>query len=216
MKTKLLFTLLCVLVPAISNAEIIYRVEQIDMPQTEPVSSNNRHALSNIYYIGASYNYTMWQDYTTDTNVYLDGKNTSSFDIVAGLRLYDTFRIEANYINANAKWNALSFDSHIATMNFIWDARIDSVYRMFNTQMLVPYVGFGAGAAWNSANNGNDMARDTSAVAVAMAGIGIEFNNIFALDFGYKYIYMFDADNTVVPDFAPTAHQFRAGARIHF
>ena len=95
MRTKLLFTLLCVLVPAISNAEIIYRVEQIDMPQTEPVSSNNRHALSNIYYIGASYNYTMWQDYTTDTNVYLDGKNTSSFDIVAGLRLYDTFRIEA-------------------------------------------------------------------------------------------------------------------------
>ena len=41
MRTKLLFTLLCVLVPAISNAEIIYRVEQIDMAQTEPVSSNN-------------------------------------------------------------------------------------------------------------------------------------------------------------------------------
>lgn len=50
----------------------------------------------------------------------------------------------------------------------------------------------------------------------AMAGISIEFNDIFALDFGYKYLYMFDGDTNIVADFAPTAHQFRAGARIHF
>ena len=218
MKKKFLFAALSMLIPVMANAEIIYHVEQIDMPRHVSDTGINRHALSDVrhYYVGASYNYTMWQDYTTDTNVYLDGTNVSSFDIVAGLRLYDTFRLEANYINTHAKWNAISFDSHIATMNLIWDARIDNIYRMFNTQMLVPYVGLGAGAAWNNANNGNEMKHNISPVASVMAGISVEFNELFALDFGYKYIYMFDGDNNIISDFAPTAHQFRAGARIHF
>lgn len=218
MKTKILFATLCLLMPAMANAEIIYHVEHIDIPRILPESGINRHALSDIspYYIGASYNYTMWQDYTTDKDISLDGTNTSSFDIVAGLRLYDTFRLEANYINTTAKWNIFSFDSNIAMLNIIWDARIDNIYRMFNTQMLVPYIGFGAGAAWNNATNNNDMEHRISPVASVMAGISVEFNYIFALDFGYKYIYMFNGDNNIAPDFTPTAHQFRAGARIHF
>lgn len=211
MKTKILFATLCLLMPVMANAEIIYRVEIPQLKSNSDVN-NNIHR----YYIGATYNYTMWQDYTNDTNISLDGKNTSSFDIVAGLRLYDTFRLEANYINTTAKWNSFSFNSNIAMLNLIWDARIDSIYRIFNTQMLVPYVGFGTGAAWNNATNNNDMEHRISPVASVMAGISVEFNDIFALDFGYKYIYMFNGNNNIVSDFTPTAHQFRAGARIHF
>lgn len=218
MKTKILFATLCLLMPVMANAEIIYHVEQVEMPRIKSNTGIDNHALSDMrhYYVGASYNYTMWQDYTNDINISLNGKNTSSFDIVAGLRLYDTFRLEANYINTTAKWNTFSFDSNMAMLNMIWDARIDSIYRIFNTQMLVPYVGFGAGAAWNNANNNNEMEHKISPVVSVMAGIGVEFNDIFALDFGYKYVYMFDGDNNIVSDFTPTAHQFRAGARIHF
>lgn len=218
MRKQLLFALLCTLTPILANASVIYRVEQITMPEKNTEIINNRRALASIrpYYIGASYNYTMWQSYTTDTNIALDGKASSSFDIVAGLRIYDTFRLEANYINSNAKWDVISFDTDIAMMNLIWDARIDSLYRMFNTQMLVPYVGFGAGAAWIKGQNNTNTDKNMSPVLSAMAGISVEFNNIFALDFGYKYIYLFDGDNNIVSDFAPSAHQLRAGARIHF
>ncbi|MBR4892304.1 MAG: porin family protein [Alphaproteobacteria bacterium] len=216
MKKQLFFAALC-LMPIMANAEIIYRVEKIKAPVSEATTSGNRVlAAARPFYIGGSYNHTMWQDYTTDTNIVLDGKNSSSFDIVAGLRLYDTFRLEANYINTTAKWDTLSFESHIAMLNFIWDARIDHFYRLFKSQMLVPYVGFGAGAAWNKGENGATMNDKISPIASAMAGISVEFNTIFALDFGYKYLYMFNGDSNVIPDLDPTAHQFRVGARLHF
>jgi hypothetical protein len=218
MKKTLFFTLLCLSLPLMANAEIVYRVEQIEIPRKLAPNGNNRHELSDRkhYYIGASYNYTMWQDFTTDTNMALNGNNTSSFDIVAGLRLYDTFRLEANYINSNAKWDSVSFNSNMAIMNLIWDARIDSIYRIFDTQILVPYVGFGAGASWNYGRDSIIMEHKFSPVISAMAGISVEFNELFALDFGYKYIYMFNGANNIISDFAPTAHQLRAGARIHF
>lgn len=218
MKKQLLFALLCAALPIMANAQVVYRVEQIEIPRKLDSNGNNRHALSDQkhYYIGASYDYTMWQDYTTDTNMPLAANNTSSFDIVAGIRLYDTFRLEANYINSNAKWDLISYNAHMAMMNMIWDARIDSIYRIFNSQMFIPYVGFGAGASWNYGRDGVTMEHKISPVVSAIAGIGIEFNTTFALDFGYKYIYMFNAETNLVSDFVPSAHQLRIGARIHF
>ena len=199
-----------------ANAEILYRVEQITMPAPESVSTNDDMALArkHRFYIGGAYNFSIWSDYTDEHNIDTNGKNTSSFDIVAGMRICDTFRIEANYVNNRAQWNNLNLDSHSAFINVIFDARIDSIYRLFHTQMLVPYVGFGAGISWNSSEY--EIKNKTTPALGALAGISVEFNDIFALDFGYRYMYIFDPKFDTISDFNPTAHQFRAGARIHF
>jgi hypothetical protein len=213
---KVLLTSVFLTLPLMANAEILYRVEQITMPAPESVSTNDDMALArkHRFYIGGAYNFAIWSDYTDEHNIDINGKNTSSFDIVAGMRVYDTFRIEANYVNNRAQWNNLNLDSHSAFINAIFDARIDSIYRIFHTQMLVPYVGFGAGISWNSSEY--DIKNKTTPALGALAGIGVEFNDIFALDFGYRYMYIFDPKFDTISDFNPTAHQFRAGARIHF
>lgn len=214
MKTKtLLFSAILSIMPILANAELIYHVEQ------NQITSGNTHetlAQHRRFYVGGYYNYTMWNNYTDDNGFMLDGDNTSSFDIVAGIRLYDIFRLEANYIKTDAKYDAFSIDGNTVMLNAIFDARIDSPYRIFGTQMLVPYVGFGAGASWNEVDDNTELSSDVSPIVSAIAGISVEFNDIFALDFGYKYLYMFDGDTNIVSDFAPSAHQFRAGARIHF
>ena len=213
MKTKLLFATLC-LIPTIASASVPYRVEQIRMP----ADSKDSEALARMrrFYVGGGYNFTMWQNYTDKNDVSIAGKNTSSFEVIVGLRIYDTFRLEANYLRTDAQWNALSFTGDTVFLNAIFDARIDSMYRLFRTQMLVPYVGFGAGLSWNSADDGVKIGEKISPVLGALAGISIEFNTIFALDFGYRYLYMFDSKIDGVSDFNPTAHQFRVGARISF
>lgn len=218
MNTKtLLFGTIISVIPMLANAELIYRVEHDNAPKIERTGFDNQSlARHRRFYVGASYNYTLWNDFTDSTNFALDGDNTSSFDIVAGVRIYDTFRMEANYIKTDAKYDAFSIDGNTVMLNAIFDARIDNLYRLFGTQMLVPYVGVGAGMSWNDTNNDVKLSSKTSPIMSAIAGISIEFNDIFALDFGYKYLYMFDGDTNIVTDFAPTAHQFRAGARIHF
>lgn len=211
MQAKNLLPLLF-LMPVVANAGIPYRVEQLNMPDShaEDFSDVNR------FYLGGAYNFSMWQNYTDEDNVSINGKNSSSFEFSAGYRIYDTFRIEANYIRTDAKWNDLSFSGDTFFLNMIWDARIDAMYRLFRSQMLIPYVGFGAGASWNSASDGSRLDNKISPVAAALAGISVEFNSIFALDFGYRYFYMFNPGTESVSDMNPTAHQFRAGARISF
>ncbi len=211
MNFKFLLPVLFV-VPAVADAAIPYRVEQLKMPtpQNEDLSDLNR------FYIGGAYNFSMWSDYTDDTDVSIAGKNTSSFEVMAGLRIYDTFRIEANYLRTTADWNAFSFTGDTFFINAVWDARIDSMYRLFRTQMLVPYVGFGAGLSWNSADDGVHLDNKIAPAVAALAGVSVEFNKIFALDFGYRYFYMFNPGVDVVSDLNPAAHQFRAGARISF
>lgn len=211
MNFKFLLPALIVL-PAVADAAIPYRVEQLRMPDSraEDFSDVNR------FYIGGAYNFSMWQNYTDENDITINGKNTSCFEAMAGFRVYDTFRIEANYIRTEAKWNNLSFDGDTFFMNAIWDARIDSMYRLFRTQMLVPYVGFGAGVSWNSADEGLHLDHKIAPVMAALAGVSVEFNKIFALDFGYRYFYMFKPGTDVVSDLNPAAHQFRAGARISF
>ncbi|MDO4423397.1 MAG: outer membrane beta-barrel protein [Pseudomonadota bacterium] len=210
MNTKILLPILCLL-PSVAGAAIPYRVEQLKMPApAEDFSDINR------FYIGGAYNFAMWQNYTDEDNVSVNGKNTSSFEFMAGYRIFDTFRMELNYLRTDAQYNAFSFSGDTFFVNAIWDARIDSMYRLFRSQMLVPYVGVGGGLSWNSADDGVHLDNKIAPVAAAMAGVSVEFNKIFALDFGYRYFYMFNPGTDIVSDLNPSAHQFRAGARISF
>ncbi len=210
MNTKILLPMLCLL-PSVAGAAIPYRVEQLKMPApAEDFSDINR------FYIGGAYNFAMWQNYTDEDNVSVNGKNTSSFEFMAGYRIFDTFRMELNYLRTDAQYNAFSFSGDTFFVNAIWDARIDSMYRLFRSQMLVPYVGIGGGLSWNSADDRVHLDNKIAPVAAAMAGVSVEFNKIFALDFGYRYFYMFNPGTDIVSDLNPSSHQFRAGARISF
>lgn len=217
MKIKILTTLICIL-PLAANAAIPYRVQQTKMPAPETPTGQDSEALARIhrFYVGGAYNFSMWSNYTDDKDVHISGNNTSSFEIMAGIRIYDTFRLEANYLHTNAKWNQFSFDGNTAFVNAIFDARIDNIYRLFHSQMIIPYVGLGADLSWNSADDGIKMDTKITPVAAALAGIGVELGEHFALDFGYRYFYMFNPKFDIVSDYNPTAHQFRVGARVNF
>ncbi len=49
-----------------------------------------------------------------------------------------------------------------------------------------------------------------------MAGLGIEFNDWFTLDIGYRYMYMLKPGIDGFRDLAPNANQIRVGARVNF
>lgn len=217
MKAKFILPFLCML-PMAANAAIPYRVEQIKTPAAETPSGldNEAYARTRRFYVGGMYNFAMWQNFTDDNDIAISGKNSSSFEGVAGLRVYDTFRVELNYLRTNAEYNALSLTGDTFFVNAIWDARIDNIYRIFRSQMIVPYIGVGAGLSWNSADDGATLDKKISPVAAALAGISVEFSSIFALDFGYRYFYMFEPGTDVIEKLNPSSHQFRVGARISF
>ncbi len=217
MKSRILLSLLCI-APMAANAAIPYRVEQVRTPTQIPSSGldNEAYARMRRFYIGGMYNFAMWQNFTDDNGVSISGKNTSNYETFVGLRIYDTFRMEMNYMHTDAKWNQLSLTGDVFMLNAIFDARIDNIYRLFRTQMIVPYVGIGGGLSWNSADSGVHLDKKIAPVAAALAGIGIEFNSIFALDFGYRYFYMFEPGTDSVYNLNPASYQFRAGARISF
>lgn len=217
MKSKIVLSLLC-MAPMVANAAIPYRVEQVHTPAQIPSSGpdNEAYARMRRFYIGGMYNFAMWQNFTDDNGISISGKNTSNYEAFIGLRIYDTFRMEMNYIHTDAEWNMLSLTGDAFMLNAIFDARIDSIYRLFRSQMIVPYVGVGGGLSWNSADAGTHLADKISPVAGVLAGVGIEFNSIFALDFGYRYFYMFEPGTDSVYNLNPASHQFRAGVRISF
>lgn len=217
MKAKFILPFLCAL-PMVANAAIPYRVEQIKTPAAEVPSGldNEAYARTRRFYVGGMYNFAMWQNFTDDNDITISGKNSSSFEGVAGLRIYDTFRMELNYLRTNAEYDALSLTGDTFFVNAIWDARIDNIYRIFRSQMIVPYVGAGAGLSWNSADDGVSLDKKISPVAAALAGISVEFSSIFALDFGYRYFYMFEPGTDVIEKLNPSSHQFRVGARVSF
>ena len=217
MKAKFILPFLCML-PMAANAAIPYRVEQIKTPAAETPSGldNEAYARTRRFYVGGMYNFAMWQNFTDDNDIAISGKNSSSFEGVAGLRVYDTFRVELNYLRTNAEYSELSLTGDTFMLNAIWDARIDNIYRIFRSQMIVPYVGAGAGLSWNSADDGATLDKKISPVAAALAGISVEFSSIFALDFGYRYFYMFEPGTDVIEKLNPSSHQFRVGARVSF
>ncbi len=217
MRTKFILPILCLL-PTVANAAIPYRVEQIKTPVVGAPSGIDNEAYARVrrFYVGGMYNFAMWQDFTDDNNVEIRGKNSNNFEGFAGLRIYDTFRMELNYLRTDAKYNELSLTGDTFFVNAIFDARIDNIYRIFRSQMIVPYVGVGAGLSWNSSDRGVSLDKKISPVAAALAGISVEFSSIFALDFGYRYFYMFEPGTDVIEKLNPSAHQFRVGARISF
>lgn len=214
MKSKILFSIMCMM-PMVANAAIPYRTEQVNMPvDTTPVNDDQALARLRRFYVGGAYDFSMWNNGADDT-VGISGKNTSSFEAVVGMRVTDIFRLDANYIRTSAKWDAFDMTGDTAMINAYFDARIDSMYRLFYRQRMVPYVGVGAGVSWNSAD-GAKIENKISPVVSAMAGLGVELGEHFALDLGYRYMYMFSPEFDVISDFAPVAHQFRLGARVHF
>lgn len=214
MKSKILFSIMCMM-PMMANAAIPYRTEQVNMPvDTTPVNDDQALARLRRFYVGGAYDFSMWNNGADDT-VGISGKNTSSFEAVIGMRVTDIFRLDANYIRTSAKWDAFDMTGDTAMINAYFDARIDSMYRLFYRQRMVPYVGVGAGVSWNSAD-GAKIENKISPVISAMAGLGVELGEHFALDLGYRYMYMFSPEFDVISDFAPVAHQFRLGARVHF
>lgn len=215
MKTKLIIGALCLLTTA-ANASIPYRVEQvIIIPENADGKDSEAFAREHRFYVGAMYDFSLWQSYTDESNVSVDGKNSSSFEVVAGIRIYDTFRFEANYARTVAKLGDIELDGNTLFLNGIFDARIDNLYRLFRSQRLIPYVGAGIGLSGNTVKNATIDDKLSPAVAV-MAGLGIELGEHFAIDAGYRYMYMFSPKFDVIDDLAPTAHQFRVGARVNF
>ena len=202
----------------VANAAIPYRVEQIKTPVVDTPSGidSEAYARTRRFYVGGAYNFAMWQNFTDDNDISINGKNSSSFEGIAGLRIYDTFRMELNYLRTNAEWNDLSLTGDTFFVNAIFDARIGNIYRIFRSQMIVPYVGVGAGLSWNSADDGATLDKKISPVTAALAGISVEFSSIFALDFGYRYFYMFEPGTDVIEKLNPSSHQFRVGARVSF
>ena len=170
------------------------------------------------FYIGGDYAIGFWESDIVNGTRYA-GKTGGGFDAMAGVRLYDWFRVEANYHNFDAKWDNLSMSGDAVFVNAIFDARINSTYRFFRRQYFVPYVGLGIGMSSNTAD-GTDIKNKTSMAYAGMAGIAVEFNDTFALDFGYRYMYLaapeFVLPGGVAKSFAPVAHQVRAGVRISF
>lgn len=217
MNAKILFGAMCMMVPAIANAAITYRVEQVGgiVPETPTGLDSEALARQSRFYVGGYYNFSLWDGYTDDSDVHVGGKSSSTFEGAIGMRVYDTFRIEANYIHNDAKWDAFSLVGETAFVNAIFDARIDNIYRLFRSQKLVPYVGIGAGMSWNRAH-GADIENKFTPAAAALAGLGIELGEWFVLDFGYRYFYMFSPKFDGVYDMNPSGHQFRAGVRLHF
>lgn len=210
---KLLICLLCML-PIAANAKIIYRTQQTGTVPGTVVESKDTFASEHMFYIGAMYDLSMWQNYTDDAQI-ARGRDTLGFDALVGFRLYDTFRIEADYTYSQAKWNIMSMNTNTVFLNAIFDARIDSLYRLFHKQRLVPYVGVGTGLTWYA---GKDMTfrNDANVSLAALAGLGIEFGEYFALDIGYRYVYMFKPEVNVMPELVPSAHQIRLGGRVNF
>lgn len=219
MKAKIIIGALC-LISGAANAAMPYRVEQIVIvPQN--VGGNDREAFAREHrvYVGALYNLSMWQSYTDKNDVHVDGKNISTFDVVAGLRVYDTFRVEMNYMRTVDKMDfgtdVVQLNGDTLFLNGIIDARIDSLYRLFRSQHLVPYVGAGVGLSANKVKNATIDDRFSPAAAV-MAGLGIELGEYFTIDAGYRYMYMFTPKFDFINDLAPTAHQLRVGVRVNF
>lgn len=213
MKTKILFSILCLLSFA-ANAAIPYRVQQNgELIEIEGLDSQ-AFARDYRFYIGGAYDFDIWQN-ASDEVITLKGETSSSFEGVVGIRLYDTFRLEANYIRQNVKWDSASMSNDVAMINAIFDAKIDNIYRLFKKQRLVPYVGVGAGLSWNSSEDIAFETKITPALS-AMAGVSVELGNRVALDFGYRYMYIFSPKFENGSSIAPVAHQLRAGARFNF
>lgn len=210
MKKIYMFMALLCMVSGGAYAGIPYRVQD-----NSAQNSNDVFASKHRFYVSGAYDFSMWQSYTDSNGVKIGGKNTNAFDVALGTRIVDTFRLEANYIRTDADWAGFSLHGNMAMLNAIFDARIDSAYRLFHKQYFVPYIGVGGGASWNKFTD-IDASEKISPVVAGLAGIAIEFGEYFAFDLGYRYLYMFSPKFDGIDNLRPNAHQFRGGIRLNF
>ena len=214
--------------PTDMPGQMIYTVQ----PGAATVGANDKdsYARSHRFYVGADLNYSMWEN-MIDRPLLLNGRHDFTFDAMAGVRIYDWLRAEANYyrLRTDLAGDRLYITGNAAFLNLIVDARLSSLYRFMSHQWFVPYVGVGAGVSFNTLNTDSpwlDAKMECKApfIWAAMAGVAIEFNEWFALDFGYRYMYMASphVHATVsvldyeLDDLSPVSHQLRAGVRISF
>lgn len=68
MKAKFLAFAVCMMAPVVASADIKYRVEQISMPAviTPYATDSQSFARDHRFYVGAMYNFSMWDSYTDD------------------------------------------------------------------------------------------------------------------------------------------------------
>ena len=222
------------LLPALpAHSEIIYATEMgrsAHRSATGQTTNETSYADERPFYLGAGYNYSMWEK-ITDRPLVFDAHNNSTFDLMAGVRFLDWLRAELNYYHAHfdLAGRRLYMTGETFLVNAIVDARLNHKYRFQKRQWFVPYVGLGAGVSRNTLHSDVvyrpvKMERNTPFTWTAMAGIAIEFNDSFALDFGYRYMRMsapklrlrVDFLEYELDDYAPTSHQFRAGFRVSF
>ena len=81
MKAKFILPFLCTL-PMVANAAIPYRVEQIKTPVVDTPSGidNEAYARTRRFYVGGAYNVAMWQNFTDDNDISINGKNSNSLE----------------------------------------------------------------------------------------------------------------------------------------
>jgi len=180
------------------------------------------------FYVAGFYTASSWND--TGGAGGAPGKISSSWDIAAGGRVTDNFRLELNYhaLAANydiAEYNygtthSLELGGYAFFLNAIYDGRIDSKFARMHRQILVPYVGLGAGFAQiNTRGEDVEIGRKSSPAFAVLAGIALEFGKTFSLDFGYRYMQII-APKIILEEedtgISPAAHQLRVGAKINF
>ncbi|MBO7509479.1 MAG: porin family protein [Alphaproteobacteria bacterium] len=223
---KRIIVCLLLLMPGLVDAKVLYSAQAVG-DDIEGVTSDgsgksggrnaerrDAFAAKHRFYVGGMYDFSMWQNYVSDTSM-AHGSESSGFDVNAGIRANDVFRIEADYAMTRAEWDEFSIDTKTLFVNLVVDARVASLYRFFYNQKLVPYVGAGAGITWADGKD-IEISKATVPVMNVMAGLGIEFDDFFALDLGYRYVYMFKMGVEGLSDLAPRAHQLRAGIRLNF
>ena len=203
---KFLFYLLCAL-PMSAGAGVIYNTPR-------PMAFDSDFAARHRFYIGGTYNLSWWQNYADDTN-FIRGKTEYGFDGIVGARITNNFRLEADYMYTKAKYDAFAIKTNTVFFNAILDARINELYSVFYHQHIVPYVGVGAGITWYD-DDAVKVNNDMNVSVAALAGIALELGEYFAIDIGYRYVYMFKPGIDIMPKLNPAAHQVRAGLRINF
>ncbi|MDR1826674.1 MAG: porin family protein [Rickettsiales bacterium] len=114
-----------------------------------------------------------------------------------GARFTETIRAELAYERLAADYkfagDKIAGGEHFGFLNFIFDAKLPEMYRLFKTTPIVPFVGFGAGAGYLDATVNDDPAKLELKRRAALAynfigGFSIEINETIALVASYKYI----------------------------
>ncbi len=237
-----------ILLPVILS---IVATPAIAVPRVQAQTARDRYDYT--FYVGASYVYSMLSgdslytesEFAGNSGVRISNQGTSNFDVSMGVSVINNLRLELSYVSSGGKnlsiYEPLSnetyvgkFESDILFANIYLDGLFREYYQSFEDQILVPYIGIGAGYAWNKLDGvggvtvNSGLSDDQSFAFNAMAGFGVSLNKYMMLDLGYRLVMMDKVDITIdttdpigvgtvtIKDFRPMFHQVRAGMRLMF